>query len=115
MYIKLIGVARASLGELLEDYEDFARQNNILIWPQERAQKIGEIGEIRERYTPHNPYIPDLPHNLETAVNLLITLINQANYLLDHQSTSLEEKFIREGGYSEGLFRKRLEERDKKR
>ncbi len=40
MYIKLAGVARGSLGELLEDYEDYARQNSILVWPVERSRVI---------------------------------------------------------------------------
>ena len=108
MYIKLVGVSRGSFGELLEDYEDYARQNKISIWTKEKTRDIREIREIWEKSTPDNPHIPSLPNNPETAVNLLITLINQINYLLDRQSTSLEEKFIKQGGYSENLFKKRL-------
>ena len=111
MYIKLLGVSRGSLGELLEDYEDFARQRKIPIWPLEKVRVMREIREIREKSLPDRPYIPDLPDNLETCVNLLLTLINQANYLLDKQISSLEEKFIKEGGYSENLYRKRMERR----
>jgi four helix bundle suffix protein len=114
MYIKLAGVARGSLGELLEDYEDYARQNNVLVWPVEKSRGMKEISEIRQKFLPHHPYIPDLPHSTEEAVNLLITLINQANYLLDRQIFSLEQKFISEGGYSENLLKKRLEEKSKK-
>lgn len=114
MYIKLAGVARGSLGELLEDYEDYARQNNIPVWPVEKSRGIREIGEIRENFLPNNPYIPHIPDSTEKAVNLLITLINQANYLLDRQIAALEIKFIHEGGYSENLVRLRLEEKQKK-
>src|SRR5579884_2956162 len=39
MYIKLLGVARASLGELLEDYEDFARQHRLQVWPLEKVRE----------------------------------------------------------------------------
>lgn len=108
MYIKLTGVSRGSLGELLEDYEDFARQKKIHVWPKEKAREMREIREIREKSSLTTPYIPDLPPNPEHAVNLLITLLNQANYLLDRQITALEEKFVTEGGYSEKLFKKRL-------
>lgn len=112
MYIKLVGVSRGSFGELLEDYEDYARQHKIPIWSKEKARReIREIREIWEKSTPQAPYIPNLPNNPEIAVNLLITLINQENYLLDRQISSLEEKFIREGGYSENLFKKRLNQR----
>ena len=111
MYIKLVGVARGSLGELLEDYEDYARQLKIALLPKEKAREIREIGEIREKSSAENPYIPHLPDNPNDAVNLLVTLTNQANFLLDHQIASLEEKFVNEGGYSEKLFKRRLAQR----
>ena len=49
MYIKWAGVSRGSLCELLEDYEDYARQNGIPVWSVEKSR---EIGDIKERYTP---------------------------------------------------------------
>lgn len=118
-YIKLAGVARASLEELLKDYQAFARQNNLTFFPREKT--IREIGEIREIWRiikatptlPDNPYFPDLPKNKEKVVNLLITLINQANYLLDKLIASLKNKFVKEGGFTENLFKKRLIERRK--
>lgn len=111
MYIKLLGVSRASLGELLEDYQDFARQHEIKLWSLDKARGIREIKAIRDRYTPDNPYVPELPRSQEEAINLLVTITNQCCYLLDKQGRSLEEKFIKEGGYSEKLFRKRLTQR----
>jgi restriction system protein len=114
MYIKLLGVARGSLGELLEDYEDYARQHQIPLWSLEKVRGIGEIRDIWERSTTDHPYVPNLPDNPEETVNLLVTLINQANYLLDKQGKALEEKFIKEGGYSEKLYTRRLEERARK-
>src|SRR3990172_12685921 len=36
--IKLIGVARASLEELLADYLDYLRQNNLPVWPKDSPQ-----------------------------------------------------------------------------
>ncbi|MDO8637983.1 MAG: four helix bundle suffix domain-containing protein [Candidatus Daviesbacteria bacterium] len=114
MYIKLVGVSRGSFGELLEDYEDFARLNNILVWGAEKGRDMREMRDIWAKLNPHTPYIPSFPNNPETAVNLLITLLNQENYLLDRQIKALEEKFIKEGGYSENLFKKRLERRERK-
>lgn len=116
-YIQLSGVARGSLEELLNDYFAFARQNNLQIWGKQRL--IREIGEISKIWNiikltptlPDSPNFPNLPNNPEVAVNLLITLINQANYLLDKLIVSLKEKHMREGGLSEELLRKRLEYR----
>lgn len=118
-YIKLAGVTRGSLEELLKDFLAYARQHGIPIWDKDRA--IGKIGEIREIWKiirenptlPDSPNFPHLPDQPEVAVNLMITLIHQANYLTDKLIKSLEEKHAREGGYSEKLLKKRLEYRSK--
>lgn len=118
-YIKLSGVNRGSLEELLKDFLAYARQNGISVWPKEKAvREIGEIGEIweilRKNITlPDNPNFPDLPYDKEKAVNLMITLINQANYLIDRLIDSLEEKHMKEGGFTEKLYRKRVEYRNR--
>lgn len=114
-YIQLSGVARGSLEELLNDYLAFARQNQLQIWGKDKT--IREIWEIKMIWNiikqnpalPDSPNFPNLPNNPEVAVNLLITLINQANYLLDKLIISLKEKHMKEGGLSEELFRKRFE------
>ena len=36
-YIKLSGIARGSLEELLKDYMAFARQNSLSLWSKEKA------------------------------------------------------------------------------
>lgn len=119
-YIKLSGVNRGSLEELLKDYLAFARQHKIPIWGKERSiREIREIGVIWEvlrknPVLPDNPDFPYLPDNLTKAVNLMITLIYQANYLIDKLKESLEEKFIREGGFRENLFKKRMEWRKRR-
>jgi restriction system protein len=116
-YIKLTGVVRGSLEELLKDYLSYGRQHQINIWPKEESvRKIREIRQIWEilKKTPTLPFSPNFPHlpnQPETIINLMITLINQANYLIDKLKKSLEEKHMREGGFSENLLKKRLEYR----
>lgn len=118
-YIKLTGIARGSQEELLKDFLAFARQRKIPVWPKDRVKReireIGVIWEILRKtpYLPDSPNFPPLPNNPEQAVNLMITLINQANYLIDKLLASLENKFIREGGFREKLFQKRREFRNK--
>ena len=111
-YIKLGGVSRGSLEELLKDVVAYARQHRLAIWPKEKARNIREIGEIWEiirKYPvlPDNPNFPDLPDNPEVTVNLMITLINQANYLIDKLINSIKEKHRREGGLTEELYQAR--------
>ena len=116
-YIKLSGVSRGSLEELLNDYLSFARQNKLEIWDKERAKReIREIGVIWEiirknPYLPSQPNFPSLPQDLTKTVNLLITLIQQANYLIDKLIVSLKEKHTKQGGFNESLLKKRLEYR----
>lgn len=112
-YIKLSGVSRGSLEELLNDYVSFARQHTLPIWPMEKAKReireLDELWEILKKTPtlPDSPHFPDLPDNPEVAVNLLITLINQANYLLDKLIISLKEKHKTAGGLTEQLYRER--------
>ncbi len=119
-YIKLAGVSRGSYEELLKDFLSYARQHQIPIWPREEAiRKIGKIGEIWEIVRnnptlPDSPNFPNLPDTPDRAVNLMITLINQANYLTDKLIKSLEEKHAKEGGFNENLLKKRLEYRKNK-
>ncbi|HSX40880.1 MAG TPA: four helix bundle suffix domain-containing protein [Candidatus Saccharimonadales bacterium] len=114
-YIKLTGVNRASLEELLKDYLTFARQNRLEVWGKDKSvREIREIEEVWEilRKTPtlpDSPNFPDLPDDMTKTVNLMITLINQAIYLQKRLQISLEEKFINQGGFRENLFKKRRE------
>ena len=118
-YIKLSGVSRGSLEELLNDFLSFARQNGTPIWDKDKSKReireIGEIWEIIKKYPtlPAQPNFPNLPYDNTKAVNLLLTLIQQANYLIDKLIISLKEKHRREGGFNENLLRKRLEYKTK--
>jgi restriction system protein len=110
--LKLTGVARASLEELLQDSEDFLRQRHLSIWPKDhpQAQAIRRIA-----YTFHRPYqsyrscIEESA--TETAANAILCLANQANYLLDRQFESLEQRFLTEGGFTERLYAARYRHR----
>lgn len=111
MYIKLLGVAMASLVELKEDYEDFLRQRKLILWDKD-SKEVREFRAFRVIGDPPRlPQCPQLPGDSQTTANLLVTLCQQTTFLLNRQITSLEEKFIREGGYSENLFQKRLNQR----
>ncbi len=118
-YIKLTGINKGSLEELLKDFLAYARQNQIEVWEKEevvrKVRELGEVWEILKKAPtlPDSPNFPDLPSDPTQAVNLMITLINQAIYLEKRLAQSLEQKFIKEGGFRENLFKKRLEEKRK--
>jgi len=111
-YIKLLGVADASLEELLLDYQDFLRQRGLRLWAKdsEEAKAVRALAYKSDKsYETYMSYMT----SPESAANCIICLIYQATYLLDKQLASLEKSFIEDGGYSESLFKRRLERRSK--
>lgn len=110
--LKLVGVARASLEELLLDFEDFLRQRGFTQWAKDlpQAQAVRKLAYSPNRsYETYRPYIGE--ESPEVAANTMICLIHQANYLLDQQLRQLEERFLKEGGFTEQLYKKRRETR----
>jgi four helix bundle suffix protein len=117
-YIKLLGVSRASYGELIEDYEDFLRLKKLQLWDkndprvlQLRRIRVFENGNLAN--LPNWANEPNLQKNPEIFANLLLTLMRMECYLLDKLIRTMEDKFVREGGYTEKLFKKRLQFRNK--
>ncbi|TSA45917.1 four helix bundle protein [bacterium] len=104
--LKLLGVARASFQELLEDYEDFLRQRGLRLWRQddESAKEVRAL--VYKSYMSYKTYRQFL-ENPEIAANAMICLINQTNFLLDRQIKAAEESFMKTGGYTENLRRTR--------
>jgi restriction system protein len=126
--LRLIGVARASLDELLLDYEDFLRQRKRPQWPKDHPEALavralGSENQFQDQSDPPNPSdLPDKParysHWLDssdsaTVANAIICLIHQANYLLDQQIRTLEKAFIQDGGYTEQLAAARIQARQR--
>lgn len=118
--LRLVNVARASLEELLLDYEDFLRHRHLVLW----EAKSNESQAVRSVATAKTDIV-DLTDNqrwerysswLDSAdpairANAVICLIHQTNFLLDRQIAALEQRFIEEGGYSEQLATARMEHR----
>jgi restriction system protein len=101
-------VARASLEELLIDYKDYLRCNNLPLWEKEHphAQKIRKMAYLENRfYLTYRSYVEIAP--AQVAANTVICLIHQANYLLDQLLRQLEKSFLENGGFTERLYNTR--------
>jgi four helix bundle suffix protein len=110
--LKLVGVARASLEELLLDYQDFLRQRKLPLWGKghPQAQQIRKLAYASNRsYKTYRTYMEGAPS--EIAANTLICLIHQTNFLLDQLLRQLEKQFLDQGGFTEKLYRTRLNAR----
>ena len=128
--MRLVNVARASLEELLLDYEDYLRHRRLPQWtpdgkeasavrrvPQDfrkdRADQSNptDLTDLndQERFALYSRWLESSDPAIRT--NTLICLINQANFLLDRQIAALEKGFVEGGGYSEQLATARLAHR----
>ena len=115
MEIKLVNVARASLEELLVDYQDFLRVRNLPIWSKDskEAQYVRKLGrQTPISYETYREFCET--RSADVVANIALCLIHQTNYLLDQQIRRLERDFIEEGGIRERMTRARLNHRDKK-
>lgn len=104
--LKLTNVARASLEELLLDYEDFLRQGNLPLWSKNEpgAKQVRYLAYLNNKtYKTYETYI----HHPELAANAAICLIHQATYLLNRQLAALEQSFLESGGFTQRLYQAR--------
>lgn len=108
-YIKLAGVAEGSIKELAADYEDFLRQRKLAIWGKDDPRVRVFRGFRAVWVKPNIPNAPNLPNNPEEAANMLFTFCQMETFLLKRQIDALKTKFVREGGFRESLFKRRLQ------
>lgn len=114
-YIKLLGVAHGSIKELSTDFEDFLRQKKLKIWDKDDPRVRGFRDFRAVWVSPNIPNTPNLPKDAEDAANMLLTFCQMETFLLKKQIEALKEKFEKEGGFREKLFKKRIDYKKKKR
>ena len=112
MEIKLYGVARGSLHELLNDYLDYMRTRDIPIWDRQNPRFL----KLREVCYTHNDtaYYSKLASllNDEELCNLLVTLIHQTISMIGKLIELVKGDFLRKGGIKEQMLKARLEYRN---
>ena len=112
--IKLTNVAKASLEELLIDYEDYLRVRNKELWdaghPRYEAMKYYASSE--RLFVDYQHLLPRMSD--EEMANLAITLIHQTTYMLRRLIAHQQEEFLRNGGIREQMTRARLQARQQR-
>lgn len=114
--IKLTGVARASLAELLEDYKDYLRIHHLPLWDKDStaAQAVRKLAYHKiENYEIYRPYLENRSDG--TCANIMICLIHQCTYLLRKQLEKLTAEFPQHGGIRERMTQARLNYRNKQK
>lgn len=113
--LKLTNVARASLEELLCDYEDFLRQNNLVIWglndPRRkelisaRFTTADEIADwVKRLHAKTGVPVPEI------AANAIITILSITCMLLKRQINAQAKAFQENGGFTERMYHLRKSE-----
>ena len=106
--IKLMNVARSSIQELREDYEDYLTARNLPIWTSthprfERMLKycrehnqLGDYQSFFQRWSD------------EEMANIAISLCHFVDKMMDSYQKKLEKDFVTEGGIKERMSAARL-------
>jgi four helix bundle suffix protein len=101
--IKLLNVARASLQELREDFEDYLRSRHLIIWNEQhpRYQRMKTFCKKHNRTEDYKPWLADWDD--EEISNVALTLIHQTDCLMIPYIKNLEQAFLATGGIREKM------------
>lgn len=113
-HLKLLGVARASFQELLEDYTDYLRTRKLRIWETDSK----EVEAMRDLGLTHSDskFFVGLAEtrNDEVIANMAIVLLHQEDVLLRKHIEKQIAHFVDDGGFRESLSKARIERKKKK-
>lgn len=113
--LKLTNVAKASLQELLIDYEDYLRVRNLEQWSID-SEKSRQTRSFCAKHNDSAVYREAIKlRSDETISNIAITLIHQADNLLMKLLEYQKRDFLANGGIREEMTRARVAERNKNR
>ena len=101
--IKLTNVARATLDELMEDYLDYLKRNNLAEWSadDQRASFARDYAKKHNDWSDWQEIFETRP--AETLANLMLTICNQTSYMLGRMIERQEADFKKFGGVRERM------------
>ncbi len=98
---------------MLEDYEDFLRNNQLPAWEKNHPLAQRLTGRSRQAEEVYATYRADIEHDSpEISANTIRHLILQAVFLLTRQIQNLEQEFLKNGGIRERMTAARRDTRD---
>ena len=101
--IKLVNVAKASLKELQEDYEDYLRNHGNQIWDVNSEQCRNARSWCKEHLKPADYMrVCELRDDI-TVANIALVLIHQADFLLRQLLEKHKQDFLENGGIKEQM------------
>jgi four helix bundle suffix protein len=103
MEIKLLNVARASIGELREDYEDYLKSHGLQQWDSRHPRFNSMLSFCREHneYSEYESFVDKMTD--EELSNMAITVCRMTDKMLVSYLDFLEKRFVTEGGIKERM------------
>ena len=110
--LKLLNVARASIQELLEDYEDFIISHKLVKWTKRHPRFNGMLMFCRNHnlLSDYEPYFDRWTS--EEMCNIAISLCRMVDKMLMTYQKRKENEFIKEGGIKERMTAARIKYRN---
>ena len=107
MELKLLNVARASIGELRQDYEDFLKSRQLHQWTHgdKRFQPMQDFTKSHNLLSDYEPFFTQW--TAEEMANVGLTLCFQVDTMMNKYMESLEHTFVTEGGIKERMHQAR--------
>ncbi len=113
--LKLLGVARGSNKELLEDYLDYLKRKGFVEWygRHPRFQMLHAFCKQHAAYEDYKDLLPKMTD--EELANMAICLCHQVDKALTSYIERKDREFTTEGGIHERMTAARLEQRETQR
>lgn len=104
MELKLLNVARSSIGELQEDFVDYIQRKHLPLWDKAhpRYNAMRSFTQKYNRLEDYEPYFSKW--NDEEMANIGLTLCHQVDYMMNKYLLSLEKLFVTQGGIKERMY-----------
>ena len=108
MELKLLNVARGSIKELKEDYEDYVASRHLERWTPKHPRYNGMLAFCRRHNTidAYKDYFEKWSD--EEMANIALTLCHMVDRMMTTYQKQLEETFVKEGGIRERMTAARL-------
>ncbi len=109
--LKLLGIARGSNKELLEDFQDYIKRKGLSEWygTHPRFQDMHEFCRRHWKFEDYKDLLPRL--NDEEMANIAICLCHQVDAALNKYIQRKDREFTTEGGIRERMTAARLGQR----
>ena len=112
MELKLVNVARSSLTELREDYEDQLMVRRLKQWEKNHPRFCAMKNYCYRHHEPADYQKYYEKWSIEELCNVALTLIHQADKGMWNWIKKREQQFLEEGGIREKMSAARREARD---